>query len=58
VLPGVQDEHEAGIGDEHDREVISRVSMLTVSATCSWCRSVVFTVPPGEGRTCPQQAAC
>jgi hypothetical protein len=31
LLRGVQDEHEAGIGDEHDREVIRR-------SWCSQCR--------------------
>jgi hypothetical protein len=38
LLPGIQDEHEAGTGDEHDREVIVPVSMFMLSASCSWCR--------------------
>jgi hypothetical protein len=53
LLPGVEDEHDAGVENEHGRGVILLVSVFMVPVSCSWCRSMVFMVPPAEGHTDP-----
>jgi hypothetical protein len=53
MLPGVGDEHDAGVENEHGRGVILLVSVFTAPVSCSWCRSMVFMVPPAEGHTDP-----
>jgi hypothetical protein len=51
LLPGIRDEHEAGIDDEHDRGLMVPVMLLGLSVSCSWCRLVILRVPVGSGRT-------
>jgi hypothetical protein len=51
LLPGIHDEHEAGVGGEHDRGLMVPVILFSVSVSCSCCRRVMLTVPAGSGRT-------